>query len=106
MRRLHPRDSRSPHITCQTYVSIFFICQSRARYDNHLTARLFRWGFFFPSCDLDPWTQAYEIFQDRESELASNYKRHLASLQIDTVSSADLSTPLSVGSIVKRLLAD
>lgn len=59
-----------------------------------------------PSCDLDPWTRAYEIFQDRESELAADYKKHLASLQVDATSSADLSTPRSVESIVKRLLED
>ncbi|KAL6909169.1 hypothetical protein GGI43DRAFT_429787 [Trichoderma evansii] len=59
-----------------------------------------------PSCDIDPWTRAYEIFQDRESELAADYRKHLASLQVDAVSIANLSTPLSVESIVKQLLED
>lgn len=59
-----------------------------------------------PSYSLDPWTRAYEIFQDRESELAADYKKHLASLQEDPQSSSDLSTPLAVESIVKRLLED
>lgn len=55
------------------------------------------------SYDLDPWTRAYEIFQDRESELAADYKKHL---QVGITSSVDFSTPLSVESIVKRLLED
>lgn len=59
-----------------------------------------------PSYSLDPWTRAYEIFQDRESELAADYKKHLASLQEDPHSSSDHSTPLAVDSIVKRLLED
>lgn len=59
-----------------------------------------------PSHSLDPWTRAYEMFQDREPELAADYKRHLASLQADTACSADLSSPKSVESIVKRLLED
>ncbi|KAM0517462.1 hypothetical protein ACHAPE_004994 [Trichoderma viride] len=59
-----------------------------------------------PSCSLDPWTRAYEMFQGRESELAADYKNHLASLQEDPQSDLDLATPLAVESIVKRLLAD
>lgn len=59
-----------------------------------------------PSCSLDPWTRAYEMFQGREPELAADYRKHLASLQENTNSNSDLSTPLAVESIVKRLLAD
>lgn len=57
-----------------------------------------------PSYSLDPWTRAYEMFQEGESELAADYKKHLASLQEDTASSADLSSSMSVESIVRRLL--
>lgn len=59
-----------------------------------------------PSCSLDPWTRAYEMLQDRESELATDYKKHLATLQEDPKSNSVLSTPLAVESIVKRLLTD
>ncbi|KAF3407560.1 hypothetical protein DPV78_000940 [Talaromyces pinophilus] len=59
-----------------------------------------------PSHDIDPWTRAYEIFQNRQPELMADYKKHLASLQDDVVASADLSTPRSVESIVKQLLED
>lgn len=56
--------------------------------------------------NIDPWTRAYEIFQNREPELMADYKTHLASLQDDHAYSADLSTPRSVESIVKQLLED
>jgi hypothetical protein len=56
--------------------------------------------------NLDPWTLAYEIFQHQEPNLASDYKKHLASLQVDNVSSVNLSSPLHFESIVNRLLED
>ncbi|PON29941.1 hypothetical protein TGAM01_v201307 [Trichoderma gamsii] len=59
-----------------------------------------------PSRSLDPWTRAYEMFQGRESELAADYEKHLATLQEDPQPNSDLSTPLAVESIVKQLLAD
>jgi hypothetical protein len=40
--------------------------------------------------NVDPWTRAYEIFQNREPELMTDYKTHLASLQDDHAYSADL----------------
>ncbi|RYP67000.1 hypothetical protein DL771_007496 [Monosporascus sp. 5C6A] len=58
-----------------------------------------------PSHDVDPWSRAYEIVQEREPELMVDYKKHLASLQGDTAASAaDLSSQGSVEPIVKRLL--
>ncbi|KAF7547245.1 hypothetical protein G7Z17_g7857 [Cylindrodendrum hubeiense] len=60
-----------------------------------------------PSHDIEPWSRAYEIFQKREPELTADYEKHLApSQQGDAAASADLSTPESVESIVKRLLED
>lgn len=59
-----------------------------------------------PSHGIDPWTRAYEILKNREPGLTVDYKKHLASLRTDTAASADLSTPLSVESIVKQLLED
>ncbi|KAL7903031.1 hypothetical protein HDV64DRAFT_284841 [Trichoderma sp. TUCIM 5745] len=57
-----------------------------------------------PSYSLDPWTRAYEIFQEGGSELVTDYKKHLASLEEDTTFSADLSSSTSVEAIVRRLL--
>jgi hypothetical protein len=57
-----------------------------------------------PSCDIDPWTRAYELVQGRELELMADYKKHLASLQDGVAAIADLSTPRSVESITKQLL--
>jgi hypothetical protein len=54
----------------------------------------------------DPWIRAYEIAQKREPDLMADYKKHLASLQENAVSSADLSTPRSVESIVNKLWED
>lgn len=59
-----------------------------------------------PSHDLDPWTRAYEIFQNRQPKLDADYKKHLAPLQDGAAASADLLTPRSVKSIVERLLED
>jgi len=58
------------------------------------------------SDDVDLWTRAYEIFQNRKPELTADYRKHLASLQDDTAASADLSTRLSVECIMKQLLED
>ncbi|TGJ75468.1 hypothetical protein E0Z10_g10990 [Xylaria hypoxylon] len=59
-----------------------------------------------PSLDVDPWSQAYEIFQGREPELMEDYKKHLASLQDDAAAHADLSTAWSVECTMKQLLED
>ncbi|KAL9601837.1 MAG: hypothetical protein Q9179_002728 [Wetmoreana sp. 5 TL-2023] len=59
-----------------------------------------------PSQDIDPWIRAYEILKTRQPELTADYERHLGSLQVGTASSADLSTPRFVKSIVKQLLKD
>lgn len=53
---------------------------------------------------IDPWTLAYEIFQEREPGLVSDYKEHLASRQGDAAVSADLSSRQSVEAIVNELL--
>jgi ankyrin repeat domain-containing protein 50 len=57
-----------------------------------------------PSQNIDPWIRAYEIFQNQQPELMADYKKHLASLQGGTATSADLSTPRSVECIVEQLL--
>lgn len=59
-----------------------------------------------PTHDVDPWRRAYEIVQEREPELLADYGKHLTSLQDNAVASADLATPRSVESTVKRLLED
>jgi ankyrin repeat domain-containing protein 50 len=56
--------------------------------------------------NVDPWTRAYKIVQEREDRLMADYNVHLASLQGDAVASADLSTSRSVESIVKKLSED
>jgi len=53
--------------------------------------------------DIDPWARAYEVVQERERELMSDYKRHIASLQDDTAASGDLLTPRTVESVVNKL---
>ncbi|RYP47233.1 hypothetical protein DL768_006676 [Monosporascus sp. mg162] len=60
----------------------------------------------YPTHDVDPWSRAYEIVRELEPGLLADYRKHLASLQGDTVASADLATPRSVESIVKRLLEE
>jgi hypothetical protein len=59
-----------------------------------------------PSQDVDSWSWAYKIFQEREPELAADYAKHLTSLQGDTAASIVLSVPRSVESIVTQLLED
>ncbi|KAI1077965.1 hypothetical protein F5B20DRAFT_549960 [Whalleya microplaca] len=54
-----------------------------------------------PSCETDPWTWAYSIVQDREPELMSDFKAHLADL--DPAAEGDLSTLQSVRHIVDQL---
>lgn len=56
------------------------------------------------SDDFELWTRAYEMLQTREPKLMEDYKKHLASLQHDGATDADLSTSRSVESIVKQLL--
>src|SRR6266566_1223909 len=56
--------------------------------------------------DTDPWTSAYEIVQEREPDLMTDYKKHLASVHGGDAPDADLSTPRSVESIVKKFLDD
>lgn len=56
--------------------------------------------------DIDPWTRAYEIVQERERELMADYKRHLASLQDNAAASGHLLTPRTVESVVNKLFED
>ena len=56
-----------------------------------------------PMVSEDPWARAYDLVQERESQLMADYWKHLVSLQGDTATSADVSTPQSVESVVQRL---
>jgi hypothetical protein len=55
-----------------------------------------------PCADIDPWARAYEIVQQREPELMTDYKRHIASLQ-DDAAPGDVLTPRTVESVVNKL---
>lgn len=53
--------------------------------------------------DIDPWTRAYEIFQEREPKLMADYKKHLKG---NATTSADLSGQQWVKSVVNELLEE
>ena len=56
--------------------------------------------------DTDPWIRAYKIVEEREPELMTDYKRHIASLQAGTTTSGDPLTPQTIESVVSKLLED
>jgi len=56
--------------------------------------------------DTDSWTRAYKIVEEREPELMTDYKRHIASLQGGTTTSGDPLTPQTIESVVSKLLED
>ncbi|KAJ5433545.1 uncharacterized protein N7458_012701 [Penicillium daleae] len=61
-------------------------------------------AYLHTSDDFELWTRAYQILQSREPELTEDYIKHLASLQSNGSSDADLSTSQCVETIVKQLL--
>lgn len=58
------------------------------------------------SQDIDTWNRAYEIAEDREPELMTDYASHLASLQVNPTSKKDISNSEFVEDVVKQLLED
>ena len=54
--------------------------------------------------DIDPWMQAYQILEARQPKLTADFRKHLASLQGGTASSADLSSPSFVKAVIENLL--
>lgn len=58
------------------------------------------------SHDIGTWNRAYEIAEDREPELMTDYASHLASLQVNPTSKKDISNSEFVEDVVKQLLED
>ncbi|KAJ5996289.1 hypothetical protein N7522_007949 [Penicillium canescens] len=62
--------------------------------------------YLHASNDIGLWARAYKLLQTREPELMKEYKKHLASLQRNCSTVADILTLQSIETVVKQLLDD
>ncbi|CAI7577913.1 unnamed protein product [Penicillium glandicola] len=58
------------------------------------------------SQDIDTWNRAYEVAENREPELMTDYASHLASLQGSPTTKRDISSSEFVENVVNQLLED
>jgi hypothetical protein len=57
-----------------------------------------------PTTDIKPWARAYEVFEERQPELAGDYKKHLDSVLNNSAAGVDLTNTQSVQRTMKQLL--